>query len=1064
MLCAFSFSIIYGQNHEPKNLAGEWSVILEKEIVIADNSGPINKQEGVIQLPGSLAEYGYGRKTTSASKGVLTPNYSFIGIANYKKTIHIPKTWKKKNVHLFLERVLWQSKVYVDGKLVSTKDALGTPHLHNLGMLSTGDHTLEIRVNNDMLYNIGDKGHAYSESTQTIWNGIVGEIKLIPQDPVYIEQLKTVSNIDDDNLKVILDIVSNKLQKSTIALRIERIGTNELIIEKEVKYTLNKGSNKNEVIFDLKGRLKKWSEFDPTVYTLKVLLTTKKYRDFKETEFGYLEVGHNGTHVTINKNPVFLRGNLDNVHFPLTGYPSTSLEEWLGIFKIYKDYGLNHVRFHSWCPPEAAFKAANRVGIYIQAEASVWIDSWMNEDMIAKGRPEMETRGHPKGLGYNAERDAWVKKEMNRVVDVYGNHPSFIMFCIGNELGSSDFDQVEKWIGKLKKQDSRRLYAGSTARKIMATDDYTVTHLIDNVGWTRGLNGAHTNWDFEKAYSQMNIPILAHEIGQWPVYPSWKEIEKYTGVLRAKNLNEFKLVAEKNGIADQDVQFQKATGALNQIMYKYEIESFLRTKSCAGIQLLSMQDYQGQGEALVGWLDVFYDSKGITAPSTFKQHHNETVPLLRTKKFNWKNTEIFQGQVEISHFGHEDLKNVELVYKITNNLGEKIYQNEIKLGDISRGTLAEAGKIEFPLSNITKATRLQIEVAIKNTTFLNHWNIWVFPETLEQPNTKVNIVDHLDDSILEALNNGENVLLVANSLGTQKNSVPFNFYQLYWSYTYFPGQGKTSLGLLVQQDHPALNNFPTSYYSDWQWEAFDKKGKAFILNELSKEYKPIVQLVDDFHRNNKEGLLFEFKVGKGKLLVSGFDINAKVSPVAKQLKYSLLNYMNSNEFMPTERIAEDFLIDNFFENPQGAGTENTLLKVNAGGLVNNNDTVKEWSSEWDDVQIKGEHVTYTVGSSVLKNNGKNSFWEGDNMVLDMQCPEGFLGSFYVLLTSGSADQASNLMAFEGRPKKVVVDNKKGKWVKFHVMREDSNDGKLRLKAKSLNGGKVSISEIRLEVE
>ena len=149
-----------------------------------------------------------------------------------------------------------------------------------------------------------------------------------------------------------------------------------------------------------------------------------------------------------------MRGNLDCLHFPLTGYPSCDIQEWERIFRIYKSYGLNHVRFHSWCPPEAAFTAADRIGIYIQAEV-LWIDWWMS--VVRKERPEMTTRGLPKGLGHNPSADKFVPEELQRMIEAYGNHPSFTMLCIGNELGNSNFDIMQQWIKSLQEKDPRRL-------------------------------------------------------------------------------------------------------------------------------------------------------------------------------------------------------------------------------------------------------------------------------------------------------------------------------------------------------------------------------------------------------------------------------------------------------------------------------------------------------------------------------------------------------------------------------------------------------------------------------
>ena len=199
----------------------------------------------------------------------------------------------------------------------------------------------------------------------------------------------------------------------------------------------------------------------------------------------------------------------------------------------------------------------------------------MSVDNAARGRMTHETLGHPVGLGFDAPRDSFVREEIRRVVRQYGNHPSFIMFCIGNELGSSDFEVMGEWVDEMKKEDPRRLYALSTARKITPVDDYSATHTIQHVGRTRGLKGPRTDWDFEEIYGKMDIPIIAHEIGQWPVYPLWSEIDKYTGVLKARNLKAMYDVAKQNGIDGMDKEFHAASGALNQIMYKYETESFL---------------------------------------------------------------------------------------------------------------------------------------------------------------------------------------------------------------------------------------------------------------------------------------------------------------------------------------------------------------------------------------------------------------------------------------------------------------------------------------------------------
>ncbi|MFK5972939.1 MAG: glycoside hydrolase family 2 TIM barrel-domain containing protein [Flavobacteriaceae bacterium] len=1054
------------------DLSGDWHVVLSTENPAVENASGANKMEGMIQLPSSLAQQGFGTKTTGSEYGVLTPEYKYLGVATFERDIVIPRNWKNKHFTIFLERVLWQSKVFIDGKELSTQDALGTPHHHNIGKLAPGKHRLAIKVDNGMIHNIGDKGHGYGDYTQGIWNGIVGKMELRAKDPTNIVSVRTFSIIEKNQLKVELNISAAKNEKSEIGLKIYELGKKEVVKEVTVTYKLLEGKNKKELVVNLEGKLKKWNEFKPTVYILKTTLKTKKYYDIQETEFGYVKIGHNGTNILINDSPIFLRGNLDCVHFPLTGYPSTKVEDWEKIFRTYKEYGLNHARFHSWCPPEAAFKAANRIGIYLQAEASIWIDWWMSEDMIVKGRPEMDTKGHPKGLGYDSQRDSFVIDEMNRVIDQYGNNPSFTMFCIGNELGNADFDVMKEWVADLKKKDGRRLYSVSTARKITDVDDYMATHYIQDVGRTRGLNGPHTDWDFEDVYSQMNIPIIAHEIGQWPVYPSWDEIDKYTGVFKARNFEEFKQIAQKNGIADQDENFKRASGALNQIMYKYETESFLRTKSCAGVQLLSMQDYQGQGEALIGWLDAHWESKGITTPEKFRQHFDETVPLLRTKKFVWTTDESFEASAQLSHYGKLSIKEGKVLAKIYTNTGEVLKEEIWPVQDLSVGSLTDLGKLSLPLDFIKEAQRLTVTLELENTRFKNNWTIWVYPSELPKSDTQeIVFADTMDDETLTALREGKKVLLAAHNLGTEENSISVGFYPLYWSLTFFPGQGKTSIGMLLQDNHPAFGNFPTAFHSDWQWETIMKDSKGFILNDMPKGYKPIAQIVDDFHRNNKEGALFEFKTGKGKLLICGFNIDSNDSPVAKQLKYSLIEYMKSDSFAPTTSVDTEFLKELFPLIPKAEDVKvkgdfkSAILQVNAAMNVKNENENIPWTANKDQILERKDNVAYTVKSDGVWKDDEGAAWHGVNMDVEIQCPNGILGSFYVLFEDWNNKGREGILEFEGRKVRLGPHNEKGgRWVKFHVMREDSNDGKLVLKTKALKGGNLMISKIVLRGE
>lgn len=1065
ILLSIIFNVQVSQAQGVIDLSGSWHVQLDENNVLIQKYPEQCKKEGEIDLPASLAEKGYGFKTSDSDFGILTPEYKYVGKARYSREIEIPKDWANKEIEIFLERVLWESRIFIDGQELSRADALGTPHVHRLGKLSSGKHKLLVLVDNDMVHNIGDKGHAYGEYTQSIWNGIVGRMEMRGIEATNIEMVNVYPDIANEQLEIKLLANAESKTNATVLYQIESLETGEIVLSGKENFNLLKDGSELSFTIATNEKLKKWSEFTPLVYTLKITLQSGKVSDSSETEFGFYQVEHNGTKLVVNGNPVFLRGNLDCVHFPLTGYASCDLADWERIFNIYKDYGLNHARFHSWCPPEAAFKAANRVGIYLQAEASIWIDWWMSEDMIIKGRPHMDTKGHPQGLGLDADRDSFVIAEMNRVVEVYGNHPSFTMFCIGNELGNSDFDVMKTWVRDLKKNDPRRLYAVSTARKITEVDDYSATHYIAQVGRTRGLNGPRTDWDFEETYAQMNIPIIAHEIGQWPVYPKWTEIDKYTGVLKARNFEELKKEAEKNGIADQDEDFARASGALNQLMYKYETESFFRTASCAGIQLLSIQDYQGQGEALIGWLDAHWDSKGIVTPKKFREHFNTTVPLLRMEKFVWTNNEYFEAKVQISHHGNKPLT-CSCKWKITNEKGKSLSQGTFGEIRLDLGTLTDLGDISYQLNTIEKAEKLTVSIEVEGTEFRNEWDIWVYPATLEEFKIKdILIVDKLDENAKKVLEKGGKVFLIANNLGTDETSVNINFYPLYWSLTFFPGQGKTCIGTLLKENHQAFNDFPTACHSDWQWQTISDGSKGFVLNDLPHSYKPIAQAVDDFHRNNKVGSIFEVKVGAGSLLVCGYNLDDNL-PVARQLKTSLLKYMESDEFVPQQKVDYTWLqkllplIPTVKSADLPEAFKNAVLYVDAAANTKIEETNIAWSAEVDDIKV-AKNTSYQLKADGIWKEGGVTVWHGNEIELQINCPEGMLGTCYVHFSDANNQGRTGLLDFEGRQSKLGKHQGDGIWVKFHVMREDSNDGKILLKAKAQTGGNLMITDVVL---
>lgn len=906
------------------NLSGEWGFKID-----SSDQGMHKKWFGTIltdsvTLPGSMAENGKGHDITAETKWTgnmwndslwykaenmkkyrqkgnvkvpfwLSPVKVYYGPAWYQKKVTIPQSWKNKHINLHLERVHWESIVWVDNHKLGLENSLGTAHNYDLSeFLTPGEHTITIRIDNRVKdIDVGLDAHSISDNTQTNWNGIVGDISLKATSKTYVELTEIVPNVTNKTvlIKVKLSNQSGAPQNATLKLTAKGKSDSLAIIPSQTENVkLNEGLNELEFTYAMGDDVALWDEFNPNMYQLILDLESKAGVDTKIVDFGMREFKADGKHFAINGRPVFLRGTLECAIFPLTGYPPTNIEDWKRIFKIIKNHGLNHMRFHSWCPPEAAFEAADELGVYLQIEASAWAT-------IGDGKPI----------------DKWLYKEAEYIVNAYGNHPSFVMMAYGNEPGGKNHvEYLRKFVDYFKAFDNRRVYTGGAGWPYMDNLDYYNNSKPRIQGWGQGLNSIingkapQTEFDYSDIINKTPMPYVSHEIGQWCVYPNFKEMSKYTGVLKPKNFEIFKETLEENHLGYLADSLLLASGKLQTLCYKADIEAALRTKDFAGFQLLDLHDFPGQGTALVGVLDAFWDEKGYVAPDEFRAFSGKTVPLARLEKRIFLNTDTLTASIEIAHYGEHPLKGVVPKWKIKDVNGAVFSEGKFKTKDIEIGNGIKLGIISLPLNAIENAKKLTLIVTVEEYT--NTWDVWVYP-IVKKPISEENIrvVKKLDDATIKYLNKGGKVLLnitkgdVAPNMG---GDIGVGFSSIFWNTSWTKGQKPHTLGILCNPNHPALADFPTEYHSNWQWWDALSNSNAMVLDNFSPELKPIVRIVDDWFQNRRTALVFEAKVGEGKLIMSGIDLHTNIENrlEAQQLLYSLKTYIISEQFNPKIKL------------------------------------------------------------------------------------------------------------------------------------------------------------------
>lgn len=817
------------------DLSGTWLFALDRNKTIQAGT----QLTETIQLPGTTDTNKKGDYTARSEETTqLSRLWSYKGRAWYQKEVDIPVSWKGKPVYLTLERTK-PSEVYVDGKFAASSNDISTPQVFELSKwLKPGKHQLTIMIDNGygvpkQLY---ESSHAYTESTQTNWNGIIGKIELSIQLPSP-SQVKVVH---------------------------------------------------------------------------------QNFRDF------HIE----GQHFYANGHVIYLRGKHDACVWPLTGHVAMDVESWRKYLGTCGAYGINHIRFHSWCPPEAAFVAADELGIIMQPELPFWGSFDEQDDTLM----------------------TFLHKEGVNILRTYGHHPSFRLFALGNELWGS-IEKMAEFVEDFRKIAPDKFYTfGSNYylgyQGVKKGMDYFTTCRVGGEGWgnynthTRGsfsfadaadggvINHFYPNtmMNFEEgcqlAYPEGTawtkaVPVISHETAQFQTYPDYDEIKKYTGVLYPYNMEVFRNRLEKAGMLDQAKDFHKASGLWSLQLYKQDIEMDLRTKNMAGFQLLDLQDYPGQGSAYVGILNAFMEPKGICTEREWRQWCAPVVPLLIADRFCFTNQEGIRAWIQVANYSGESLNGKTLCWQLTSG-SKGVASGNILLP--STEGLFTAGELCIDLSAFDKPTKLQLSLSIGETEYFgapyhNTYDLWVYPawSDLSKLESLVMVTNELNDIAIGQLQKGKSVLLMPDSTDLCVGGL---FTTDYWNYRMFKTISENNkkpvspgtLGILTDPNHPIFNGFPTEMHTNWQWFPIIKASHPMILDNTSPDYRPIIQVIDNVERNHKLGLVFEFQVDKGKLLVCMADLEAATSyPEGRAFYRSILEYMTSGDFTPKTHITlEDF--------------------------------------------------------------------------------------------------------------------------------------------------------------
>lgn len=904
------------------DLSGQWDFGYGDSVVYND----------VITLPGSMLTNGKGNDVDASTKWTgslydmsyyhsdryspyrekgnikfpffLTPDKEYVGRAYYRRKVDIPSDWKGERVVLHLERPHIETTLRVNGKEAGHRMSLSTPHEYDITEFVRPGKSNDIEL---MVYNgienvcVGQDSHSVTDQTQGNWNGVTGEISLRATPARnYIRNVRVYPDVKGRkaDVMVLRGGKTGKIKNMSVRA-VSDDGTDVFTAS-----TPSVSGDTLRFVIEMGDKMKCWDEFTPNLYNLTVSLDG----DTATTVFGMRDISVAGRDLVLNGRPLYIRGSVENCCFPLTGYAPTDEASWSEVFAKCKEYGINMLRFHSYCPPEAAFAAADKAGVYLQPEGP----SWPN---------------HGVKLRAGMAIDDYLLAESKRIVDSYGNHPSFVMMAAGNEPAGNWVPYCNSWVKEMMEYDASKIYCGASVGGGWAWDDGSEYHVKGGgrgLVWSKKMPSSDDDYSADlklprnfkptPEHPENTSPILAHEQGQWCAFPDLKEISLYTGAYKARNFEIFRDLLHKNGMGEMGEKFLMASGKLQTLCYKYEIERNLRTPDYSGFQLLALNDYSGQGTALEGVLNVFWKEKGYVGAPEWREFCSEVVPLARFPKFVFTNRETLNVPVEVMNASAGALKDAKVDYAVWDDNGKAVAEGSFEMGDIPVGKNNQAGVVELPLSGITEPTRLTL-VANAAGKGKNSWQFWVYPEEDVKPvPANILVTDTLDSKALEQLEKGGNVLLTAAGKVTLGSDIVQHYLPVFWNTSWFKMRPPHTTGAYIDRSHPLFaSGFPTDDWSNLNWWELLNRAQVMNLLELPADYQSPVQPIDTWHISRKLGMIVEANVLNGKLFMTTMDIDRNLDNrvVAKRLRNAILDYMSGESFNPSISLEPSVVADFF---------------------------------------------------------------------------------------------------------------------------------------------------------
>ena len=851
--------------------------------------------------------------------------------------------------YLAFDCVRNQVHAWVNGKFVAFRQGFSTPFELPIpnGVLREGENEIVLAVSNNPNkgYNGSDVSGLTTRGLFEATGGIDGRLELrFARNgirDVYVttaKDLKTFTvHVGDDGRVEQVDGGKNNVHVEHVGMgendsRVEHV---ERVDGRKILYEIKdaggavvaKGEAKGDFTLPTRG-FSFWSPENPVRYTL--TLTTPE--GSCSQKFGIRRLVPDGERMRLNGELTYLRGVTEHCYFPETVQLPRDLAYYRAITAKRKELGFNFLRFHTFVPPDEYLEAMDELGIMVHIESPnfVTLDEY---DAIIRF-----ARKHPCVVAYCTGNETWIDGNAEKYLEAVAK----LVHAETDSLFTpmSAMRNVEYMVRRGKDTANKPfLHVPSRMARLAAYSDYFTSYQLGAVSYD-SLNGASAATIDAWGDAYCGKPRTMHETcidGSFCDITLEKDYPKDSPITKEGVFSEVRRHLAERGLLDRAPAYVRNSSEWMRRIRKFTFEKVRASRRIVGYDFLGDIDSRwhtfGYSD---GMMDEFYRLKHGETVENVRRYNSAAVLLCSLgSDFNFKAGEKRRVAFTISNFAGDAKEGVVKVSLVACRSGDDshaeaqrgrerrecagcVWSDERKVKDVKNGDIAAIGEFEVAIPAVEKPVKYLLRASFAGGAVKaeNEWEVYAFPSchdpktynsqtsTRSTCSTRINfhtnivrVVSSISrDDLLAAMERGERVLLLGKG--------PFKSLRTSFRIG-LAGRTSGHYATIIKPGHPALEGMPHEGFCGWQFRRLMQNGAAVQL-EAGVPFDPIVEVASSDKYLIRQAMLFEYKVGEGRLLVCSFAFGAN-DLAAAWLKARLEAYAASDAFNPKQSLTPDQL-------------------------------------------------------------------------------------------------------------------------------------------------------------